>query len=160
MVASAVDDDASSREAPRLEYEVHLFDRGSLFAIARVSWGTEGTTPYFLEVEAHSSFKIDVSDLPSTLNVDDKRRFYADMSINAAQISHGALRGHVSVITAVAPHGMWFLPTEVISAEDVKLFVGDEDLLSAESQHDDRIELSTKGQSSKKKKASKPASSK
>lgn len=129
LIAAAVEDDRATRGAPHLSYDAHLFDEKSLFVFARATWGVEGATPYFIEVEVNGSFDIDVTDLHGKVVEQEMRRMYASLAINAAQILHGCLRGHISSITAVAPHGAWFLPTEVIQANDVTLYVKDEESL-------------------------------
>lgn len=154
LIAAAVDDDRDSRVAPVLSYEAHLFDHETLFVFARATWGSEGVTPYFIEAEVNGSFDIDLTDIQGKIPADGVRGIYASLAINAAQILHGSLRGHISTVTAVAPHGIWFLPTETIRAEDVKLYVRDEESL---------FELMSKPPSRKrpaKEKKSAPAASK
>ncbi|UKJ24194.1 hypothetical protein [Stenotrophomonas maltophilia] len=129
LIASPVEDDRATRVAPKLSYEAHIFEDKSLFVFARVTWGAEGETPYYIQAEVNGSFQVDLSELRGKVDADGVRLMFANMAVNAAQILHGGLRGHVSSITSVAPHGTWYLPTEMISAMDVELYVRDEEEL-------------------------------
>ncbi|PSM14555.1 hypothetical protein [Stenotrophomonas maltophilia] len=129
LIASPVDDDRKTRVAPQLSYEAHIFEDTSLFVFARVTWGAEGETPYFIQAEVNGSFQVDLADFRGKVSADQVRQILGNLAVNAVQILHGGLRGHVSSITAVGPHGVWYLPTEMISAGDVQLYVRDEDEL-------------------------------
>lgn len=127
LVASPVEDDRTKRVAPQLSYKVHIFEDKSLFVFAQVVWGAEGETPYFIDAEVNGSFQVDLTEFQGKVTADQVRHIFANMAVNAAQILHGGLRGHISSITAVGPHGVWYLPTEIITPADVQLFVSDEE---------------------------------
>lgn len=130
LVASIVDDEREGRGDPEVECEAHLMEPGSIFQVVRLSWGVERETAYAINVEMHGCFKLDLSGFPEPLSDQEMRDIYLEVAINAAQILYGSVRGHVASITAVAPYGVWFLPTESIGADDVKFFADDEGIFS------------------------------
>ncbi|HHA2975908.1 TPA: hypothetical protein ACOFD8_003288 [Stenotrophomonas maltophilia] len=153
LIASPVDDDRKTRVAPKLSYKAHIFEDTSLFVFAQVVWGVEGETPYFIDSEVNGSFQVDLTEFQGKFTAEQVRHIFANMVVNAAQILHGGLRGHVSSITAVGPHGVWYLPTEIITPADVQLFVSDEEALIKSLAKPPRKRKATKQQAAEPEKA-------
>lgn len=129
VVAATVPDTDDIGE-PQVSIDAHVTAADALAVVISVIWGTEGVTPYYVNVEMYGSFKLDGVDTADFLLRTSPEEFYSSVSLNAAQIVFSALRSHVVAVTAAGPHRAWFIPATVIEASDVRLY-GDEKVVKA-----------------------------
>lgn len=126
VVIAAPVEDQGLVGAPDVSMEVFLRARDALVCIVKVKWGVKGTTQYFVDVEMHGSFDVNVIDLEDYAAAVPARHFYTSIGINAGQIIYSAVRSHITAVTAAGPHMAWFLPTTIIEASDIQLSASDE----------------------------------
>jgi len=111
---------------PTARFTCELLTPRDLVCTARVQWGEEGKTPYFVALDLRATFATDMD----TAGIDEDRtaasRAYVGLCVNAAQIAYSAVRSHIATLTAVGPHPTWFLPTTTISQRDIELLLSDE----------------------------------